>query len=175
MKKKRYWLLIIIPLAFLLAYTGYTIWFREHIRHRFTEQMEDNGVGGYVVKGDEESYYCYLPEIFWGGYNLGISSVREYIIGDSEVDSSNEVNEYYSVVIPFEFFSRGWNVHIVLGYADENGEIQSVIFDLDEHMNPIDEDSMSAVELQKYEELKPRIEELYRKVYNMWGICNIDE
>lgn len=175
-KKKKYWLLIIIPLALLLAYTGYTIWFRENIRHRFTGQLEQYDDNDYMLTTeDHEIYACHLPAIFWGGQNLELVSPREYIIGDESVDSNREVNEYYSLSIPFEFFSSGWDVHIVMGYADENGEIQSVMFDLDEHMNPINEAEMSAVELQKYEELKPRIEELYRKVYDMWGICNIDE
>lgn len=44
----------------------YTIWFRENIRHQFTQNMENEGNGRYGIETGGVLYYCRLPEIFFG-------------------------------------------------------------------------------------------------------------
>ena len=177
MKKKKLLLLLAIPVVLFLLYLGYTIWYRENIRSRFTPKMEktESESGAYQYVGEDGYlYYLKLPDVLIGGYNMGITSGINYEM-DENGNFLGYTNEYCGISIYFRYFTTHWDVNVLQAYFDDNQELQTVTFELDENMQLRNEEEMSAVQKQLYEDMKPRIRELYDKVYNMWGICKVED
>lgn len=169
MKKK---VLIVIAILFLVGIGVYLVSaysFHVKVKNQFTGDLEQTDVNDYSLMVEEDIYACFLSDWWKFGGNLNISSSMLY---DTE---GNIINEYYIVTVPLVKSKNGYVFHVTLGYADENGAIKSVFYELNENMKFTNPDDISSVQAALFEDLKPRIRELYQKVYDMWGILNPDE
>ncbi len=168
MKKK----IIIGAVAFvilcMLGYLGYAYMLFEKNNAQFGKNLPyDAATGHYTsVIGDEIFYYA--PNPWWQtGGSIGISSKMSY--GEDD----QLMNEYYMVSI--DISRADYIASIDLGYEDGDGAIKSVSYELNEKMELVNPEEVSTVQEALFEEMKPRILELYKKIYDTWGIFNPNE
>ena len=169
MKKK---VLIVVGTILLIGIAAYLISaysFHTKMVNLFAKNMDQMDSNSYSLTTDDEIYACFLSDWWEFGGNLNVSSKVKY---DTD---GNIINEYYIVTVPLVKSKDGYVFETQLGYTDEYGNIQSVFYELNENMEFTDPDDISSVQAALFEDLKPRIRELYQKVYDMWGILNPDE
>lgn len=168
MKKKIFIAIAAIVVICVVGYliTAYVMFQKNN--EKFGQKLTYNSAtSDYTLTTDDEIYY-YAPYAWWKiGGNIGITSRTRYD------ENNQQINESYSATI--DISKSEYIAVIAIGYEDDEGEIKKISYQLNEKMELVDADSMSTVQEAMFESLKPRILEVYKKIYDMWGIFNPDE
>ena len=168
MKKKIIVALAVVLVLCVVGYfvTAYIVFQKNN--EKFGQKLTYNSAtSDYTLTTDDEIYY-YVPYVWWKiGGDIGITSMTKYDENDQLI------NESYAVSI--DISKSSYIADITIGYKDDEGEIKSVSYQLNEKMELVDADDMSTVQEAMFESLKPRILDVYKKIYDMWGIFNPDE
>lgn len=168
MRKKIIIGIVVLVILCVLGYFGYAYMTFQKNNAQFGKNLiYDEITGDYTLDTEDEMYY-YSPYPWWQiGGSLGIVSIEGYD------ENEQRINEYYRVSI--DIAQSDYVVRISLGYKDEDGTIKTVSYELNEKMEFVNPEEVSTVQEALFETMRPRILELYKKIYDTWGIFDPNE
>lgn len=168
MRKKIIIGVVALVILCVLGYFGYAYMTFQKNNAQYGKNLTyDAATGDYTLTTENEVYY-YAPYPWWQiGGSLGINSTMRY-------GTNNQLmNEYY--IVSIDIAQSDYVVRISLGYKDKDGTIKTVSYELNEKMEFVNPEEVSTVQEALFETMRPRILELYKKIYDTWGIFNPDE
>ena len=172
-------LLLIIPVVYSCVFFSY----RNTFIRKYTQNMTLRTDGGrwyesQIIRSDEmDTIYCYanIPEFFSDNDAMLEFNQADWIVIEEDGDNTSIPREHFKAHIVFPRFFQEPRVWVRMDYFDDNGDIQMAFFNLDTSMHFLNEEEVSSVDREMYEKLKPRLVEVYRGIYDYWGICKLEE
>lgn len=173
--------IIILVAVLLLAVIGlfrfaYGIGFSNYIAKRYGEILNTNesykaeninlGRGNLKKFKCEENginFICYSPLKISGKYG----NLQMYY------DDSDNIEKSFDMLVGFNCFDyflgkKDNDFSLTLYYLDESAQRRQVSFKLDGDKNIRNSEDLSNVELELFESMKPRINEIYDLLYEKW-------